>query len=103
MLYSPEFVCRRVPADPTDPKAFEPGSETRRPSGRVRALGAKVKSPQQLIFCRNSGVETQLQILHAASAPLYDDKEEKPHGACKKDHFQRETGDAEAAIGGISP
>jgi hypothetical protein len=67
------------------------------------ALGAKVKSPQGLIFCRNRGVETQLQIVHAASAPLYDDKEEKPHGACKEDHFQRETGDAETAIGGISP
>ena len=67
------------------------------------ALGAKVKSPQRLIFCRNRGVETQLQIVHAASAPLYDDKEEKPHGACKEDHFQRETGDAETAIGGISP
>jgi hypothetical protein len=69
----------------------------------MRAVGAKVKSPPRLIFCRNGGVETQLQILHPASAPLYDDKEEKPHGACKEDHFQRETGDAETANGGISP
>ena len=35
--------------------------------------------------------------------PLYDDEEEKPDRACKEDHFQRETGDAETAIGGISP
>jgi hypothetical protein len=47
------------------------------------------ESSQRLIFCRNSGVETRLQILHAASATLYDDEEEKLNGACKEDHFQR--------------
>jgi hypothetical protein len=36
----------------------------------MRDKRAKVESPQQLIFCRNSGVETQLQILHAP-VPLY--------------------------------
>jgi hypothetical protein len=35
-------------------EAFEPESGPRRPSGRLRALGAKVRSPQPLIFCRTA-------------------------------------------------
>ena len=39
----------------------------------------------------------------APSVTLYDDEEEKPDRDRKEYHFQREKGDAEAAIDGISP
>jgi hypothetical protein len=37
------------------------------------------------------------------SFTFHDDEEEKSDRDCEKDHFQRETGDAETAIGGVSP